>query len=73
MDEATDHKARSLLLLAENQYLRSELEEFQFRERSLRKELEIMAQLREDCPPPAREAEELRAQVLSLQAEKQQL
>jgi hypothetical protein len=48
MDEATDHKARSLLLLAENQYLRSELEEFQFRERSLRKELEIMAQVREN-------------------------
>jgi hypothetical protein len=50
MDEATDHKARSLLLLAENQYLRSELEEFQFRERSLRKELEIMAQVRGGLP-----------------------
>lgn len=73
MDEAIDHKARALLLLAENQYLRSELEEFQFRERNLRKELEIMAQVREDCPPPAREVEQLRAQVLSLQTEKQQL
>lgn len=50
MDEANDHRAHYARLKHENEYLRLELEEFQFRERNLRKELEIMSQLSQDQP-----------------------
>jgi hypothetical protein len=82
MDDDIDHRARCLQLQAENEFLRSELEEHQFRERNLRKELEIMAQVREERPQQKRpqreellaeELEELKAQVVALYAEKQQL
>jgi hypothetical protein len=72
-----DYRARCLLLESDNEYLRSELEEFQFRERNLRKELDIMAQIPQDPPQQGerereREREELKAQVAALLLEKQQ-
>ena len=45
MEEANDQRAHYARLQQDNEYLRLELEEFQFRERNLRKELEIMSQL----------------------------
>jgi DNA repair exonuclease SbcCD ATPase subunit len=65
MDDPVDHRARALHLQTENEFLRCELEEYHFRERNLRKELEIMAQVREEqSRPPQRDqqmAEELEA------------
>jgi hypothetical protein len=46
MDDSLDHRTKAMQLHTENEFLRSELEEYHFRERNLRKELEIMAQVR---------------------------
>lgn len=50
MEEPNDHRALFARLQQDNEYLRLELEEFQFRERNLRKELEIMSQLGQQHP-----------------------
>ena len=50
MEEANDQRAHYARLKNENEYLRLELEEFQFRERNLKKELQIMSQLSQGQP-----------------------
>ncbi len=66
MDDPLDHRARALHLQTQNEFLRCELEEYQFRERNLRKELEIMTQVRDEQSRPPQRDQQLAEEVEAL-------